>query len=137
MAIQIGLDVVLEYNSGTDASPTWTEVGFQVTGTLTIDSNTVDTTTKSTSGWSSMVGTFRSWSFSFDGKMDRADAGIIYLENAAINRTEVHVRWRVKVGATATFTGKGVLESWEYSFPVDDAAGFAGTVRGNGALTKA
>lgn len=135
MAIQIGLDTVLEYNAGTDAAPSWIEVGFQVSGGLNIETNTVDTTTKSSAGWATFAATIGSWTMSVEGKLDRGDPGVRYLENAAAKRKEVHLRFRQKTGTTVRFEGKGVMEGWEYSFPVDDAATFSGSVKGNGAIS--
>lgn len=134
MSIQIGIDTVLEYNAGSDVAPSWIEVGFQVSGDLTIEGKTVDTTTKSSAGWSTSAMTFSAWSMKVEGKMDRGDAGIRYLENASLRRLQVHVRFRSKTGTTVRFEGKGWLENWNYSFPVDDAASFSGDITGNGSI---
>ena len=135
MAIQIGLDTVLEYNAGSDAGPSWIEVGYQVTGGLSIETNTVDTTTKSSAGWATFAATIGSWSMTVEGKLDRGDPGTRYLENAATKRLEAHLRFRQKKGTTVRFEGKGILEGFEYAFPVDDAATFSVTVKGNGAIS--
>jgi hypothetical protein len=135
--VQVGLDIILQVNVGSDAAPSWITVGKQVNGDFKVAANTVDTTTKEDSGWSNSEATFSSWSVSFEGKLQRADAGIIFFENAAWTPgSKVHIRWWLKEGATAYFEGKGALESWDYGFPVDDAAGFTGAVKGKGKPTR-
>lgn len=48
-------------NTGTVASPTWTEIPNQKDGPLSIDPNMVDTTTKSDAGWSTQSPTTKTW----------------------------------------------------------------------------
>lgn len=136
MSLQMGVNAILQYNAGTEGSPVWVDVGEQVGGDLDISSNPVDTTTKGQLGWSRFSPTFSSWSFSLEGKVDNADAGINYLAAAATNRTEAHVRWYMKTAPTKLYTGKAFLEGWKISAPVDDAATWSTTLRGNGQLVE-
>lgn len=144
MSIIAGQDVVLQFNMGTDSVPNWQDIGPQVTGELSIEGSTVDVTTKQTKGWADKLRTFSSWSFSCEGKLDRSDLGVKYLENIAMRKTSsgnavkgtVHLRWRFQDGATAVFEGKGVLENFAYTFPVEDAASWSASISGAGELSR-
>jgi hypothetical protein len=141
MAIQIGGDTKLQVNTGTVGSPTWTNVGFEVTSSLNIELDTVDANTKGNNGWGSQISTLRRWSGSVDGKLDRSDNGVVYLEDAAMNKTQLHVRFNISNSAggagDGTFTGFAWTSSHGYTFDVSDVAGFSTAFAGDGELIKA
>lgn len=87
MAKEIGLNWLFYLNTGTVASPTWTVITNQRDGNFDISQNTVDTTTKSDSGWVTKVAVTREGAASFSIVYDSTDSTHTALLSAALNGT--------------------------------------------------
>ena len=57
-----GINFVVLVNTGTELAPVWTKVGGQRGGTLNRTLDTIDITSKDTSGWREIEGNFFEWS---------------------------------------------------------------------------
>jgi predicted secreted protein len=100
------ITVVVQVNTGTEGSPTWTTVGGQKNATLTRTVRTEDTTTKDvTSRYATAIVGYKEWSVSCGALKVESDTGYAALEAAFNNNTKVQLRWTK--ASTGVFTGYG------------------------------
>ena len=135
MAVGTGVNFLVQVNTGTTASPTWTTVGNQRTATTNLNTETVDITSKGNANWADTISTFRSWSIDLEGLMDESDSGYNLILTAFKNKVDVGVRLLTQAGAT--MTGTAVSSDLKLNLPYDDAAGYSVTFNGKGALAFA
>ena len=73
MALILGMNSKLYYNTGSYGSPTWTLITNVKDVEVNLDSETVDSTTRANSGWKSSVVTLRVASITFSMNYDKSD----------------------------------------------------------------
>jgi predicted secreted protein len=93
MAIEVGKSWLVYLNTGTVASPTWTLVANQKDLSVDITQNTIDTTNKSNSGWTTQIVSTRDLAVSFTIQFDQTDATHSAIMSASVNQTEKH--WKL------------------------------------------
>ncbi|RJQ25447.1 MAG: phage tail protein [Peptococcaceae bacterium] len=129
-----GINFLLKVNTGTEGAPVWTTVGGQRDGTLSLDSDGIDVTSKDNMGWADEIVGNNSWSMDFESLLLEDDAAFLELEDAYMSRSLVQVRFSTPAGKT--YTGKARV-TLEISGPHDDMLTLSGTLTGAGALVKA
>lgn len=128
MALLRGVDVLL-YVPSTATEP----VAGQRNATLSLSSDTIDTTAKDTGDWRTFLAGLKSWTLSCDGLYVTADAGILELENSFLNGDTVTVKLAKDTDWTAT--GEAVITSLDYDASLEDVMSFSVELQGTGALT--
>ena len=129
-----GVDFLIQVNTGTEATPTWTTVAGQQNATLNREVDEADITSKDSDGWYEGLPTIRNWSIDFDGLIVEDDTGYKALEDAYMNNEILQVQIVTPVGNK--YTGKAYLTDFPIEAPYDDAATYSGTLQGTGPLTK-
>jgi len=133
MAVR-GADVVVLVDTGTQ-TPNWTIVGGQRGATLHFETDTVDVTTKgSTGAMREVLPTFVAWTVSCDGLIVNNDTALAFLRNAWKNRNIVKVRF--KFAEDDIEEGSAIVRSADFEAPYDDSATYSCEFDGVGALTK-
>lgn len=112
-----------------------TSIGGQRNGTLTINSGTIDITSKDGASWVETISGVKSWTVSGDGITLEGDSGLEELIDKTIAGTAVDVTVTTPNGRN--FTGSGTISSYEESAPYDGAYSYSLTIEGNGALAEA
>lgn len=129
----VGKDYLLDLNTGTAASPTWTLIGGQRSADLSREADSIDVSHKTSGGWKSNKAGLRGWSIDLDALVLLSDAALPYLEKAFNDGVEVNVRLKYPDGTVQS--GWGSLTSFSLSTPHDGEASLSGTIEGNGALS--
>ncbi len=143
MAIFNGTDLILkvsETSGGTEY-----KLLHSQNVSLSVNADTIDVSTKDSSGWRDLIGGQKSFSLSADGLYDYSPtAGTTTdpsdLVTQMLNRTEVTFTFTyggtLAVGDTY-YTGSGLVTSFEVSGGVEDAPTYSVSIEGTGALTQA
>lgn len=124
MAYTLGHDILISVNG--------TAVAGQQHAALTLDGETVETTTKSDFPHRTFTGGVCGWHVYCTGLVELADAGLVALEAAVMSRTPVTVV--VAVGSRR-YTGQALVAFFAYHGPQQKAAIATAALRGTGALT--
>ena len=109
---------------------------------LSINVDTIDISTKDSSGFRDLLGGQKSFSLSADGLMDfntgAGDTEPDELFNQAMGRTLVTFVFGLASPATGdyTYSGSGFVTSMEYSAGTEDAPTYSVTIEGSGTLTQ-
>jgi len=143
MAIFNGTDLILkvsETSGGTEY-----KLLHSQNVSLSVNADTIDVSTKDSSGWRDLIGGQKSFSLSADGLYDYSPtAGTTTdpsdLVTQMLNRTEV--TFTFTYGGTLSagdtyYTGSGLVTSFEVSGGVEDAPTYSVSIEGTGALTQA
>ena len=85
----LGLDAKLYYNTGTYASPTWTEITNVKDLTLNLEKGEADVSTRGGNGWKQTVGTLKDASIEWGMVWDPDDTAFTAIKNAFINNTSI------------------------------------------------
>lgn len=132
-----GVDFVIKVQTGVDETtgdPIFTIVGGQRGATLNRSAETIDITTKSSSGWRENEASIREWSIETDGLLIEDDTAYTELENCYMNGTKVLVE--LVTAAGNTYEGEALITDFPIEAPYDDAATYSVTLQGTGPLTK-
>jgi len=93
--------------------------------TLSINADTIDTSTKDSGGWRDILSGQRSFSISADGLMDFISAGTTTdpdeIFDFMYNRNKVDFTFALSSPQGYTFTGEGFVTSLEVTGGVEDA----------------
>lgn len=134
MAYEKGVSVLLKVNTGTDLLPVWTAVGGQRGATLNRSADTIETTSKDSTGYKSYAYGFKDWSIDADGLLVTDDAGYGELEDAFIAGTTIKVD--VVMASGDKYSGDVIITDFPIEAPYDDMTTYSVTLQGSGALTK-
>ena len=108
---------------------------------LSTNVDTIDITTKDSSGFRELLGGTKSFSLSADGLMDfeavTGDTDVEELFAQMLDRTAVTFTFALASAAGYTVTGSGFLTSLEISGGTEDAPTYSVSIEGTGALTVA
>ncbi|MDK2986537.1 MAG: hypothetical protein PWQ96_2181 [Clostridia bacterium] len=132
-----GVDFVIKVQTGVDETtgdPIFTIVGGQRGATLNRSAETIDITTKSSSGWRENEASIREWSIEADGLLIEDDTAYTELENCYMNGTKSLVE--LVTAAGNTYEGEALITDFPIEAPYDDAATYSVTLQGTGPLTK-
>lgn len=133
MAVK-GIDIVVQVNTGTDSSPSWTTIGGQQGGSLNLETDDIDVTDKDGSGWTERLAGIRDWSIDFDGLHSDTDSGLQELFDEYMNHNQVNVRFQMANGDV--YEGDANISDLTVDAPHDDAATASGTLNAAGKLQK-
>ena len=129
----VGKDYLLLVNTGTVETPVWTLIGGQRGSSLSRKADSVDTSHKTSGGWTSKKAGLRSWSIDLSGLVLLNDPGIEALEQAFTAGQEVNLKFQYP---DATYrTGWAAITDFSFENPHDGAATLKGSLEGNGALS--
>lgn len=107
---------------------------------LSMNVDTIDISTKDSSGWRDLLGGQKSFSLSADGLMDfagvAADTEVDELFDQMFARTAVTFTFALSTPAGYTITGSGFITSLEISGGTEDAPTYSCSIEGTGALTR-
>ena len=120
-----GLDVLIKVGS--------TVVGGQRNASLEMSAETIDTTVKSTGGWSAKIPGIKSWTSSCDGVYFVDDAGLEAAQAAFMNGTEVKLDFSNSAGLA--YSGQAVITSMSVEAGLEDIVSYTISFEGTGALT--
>jgi TP901-1 family phage major tail protein len=107
---------------------------------LSMNVDTIDISTKDSSGFRDLLGGQKSFSLSADGLMDfagvAADTEVDELFDQMFARTAVTFTFALATPAGYTITGSGFITSLEISGGTEDAPTYSCSIEGTGALTR-
>jgi TP901-1 family phage major tail protein len=139
MAIFSGTDLVLKVQAVNGAADEY-KLMHCTTCSLSINSDTIDVSTKDSEGWKDLLGGQKSFSLSGDGFMDFASTGSTtdpdeLLQNL-FDRDAVTFTFALDVQSGYKLTGSGFITSVEISGGTEDAPTYSVSIDGSGPLTK-
>lgn len=108
-------------------------LGGQRGASLSVSSDTVDTTTRDSNGWKEKDYSMKEWSVSTDGLLVENDACYEALEAALFNGTILDI---VVDRKGTKYTGKCLITSFENDAPYDDNLSYSISIEGTGELVK-
>ena len=126
MSVVKGLDVLIKVGGQV--------VGGQRNASIELSSETIDTTTKQSNGWSTKVAGTKSWTSSCDGVYFVDDAGIQAVYTAFENGSEVELEFSSTSGVY--HKGTCVISSISEESGMDDVTSYTMAFEGTGALTN-
>jgi len=133
MAIR-GADIIVLVNTGS-GTPQWTAIAGQRGATLHLETDTIDVTTKDSSGaMRENLPTFIAWTVSCDGLIVDGDTALEFLRNAWRNRDIVKIRF--KFADDDIEEGDAIISSADFEAPYDDSATYSCEFMGVGELTR-
>lgn len=86
-SVVLGLNAKLYRNTGTQQSPTWTDIANIKDLTLNLEKGEADATTRASSGWRQTVATLKEASVEFEMVWDPSDQGFQAIQEAFFNNT--------------------------------------------------
>lgn len=127
-------DKVLVYSS--PDGTTYSVLGAQRGGTLTINMDTIEVTAKNDDLAKEFVSGRYTWNVDCDALVVIGDAGVEQFEAVALSGQKVYVKFEVSDGTnTKTYTGKGIVTSYSVTGSMEDVATVSCSIQGTGALT--
>ena len=139
MAIFNGTDLILKVLNQASGG---TEEKLMHSQNVSISMNvdTIDISTKDSSGFRELLGGQKSFSLSADGLMDfsatAGDTDVAELFDQMMDRTAVDFIFALATPAGYTITGDGFITSLEISGGTEDAPTYSVSIEGTGAITK-
>ena len=138
MAIFNGTDLILKVSPSSGG--TQAKLMHSQNVSLSVNVDTIDISTKDSSGFRDLLGGQKSFSLSADGLMDFAgvagDTEVDELLDQMMARTAVTFTFALDVPAGYTITGSGFLTSLEISGGTEDAPTYSCSIEGSGTLTR-
>ena len=128
----MGIDFIIQVNTGTEQTPVWTTVAAQRGAKLNRSSDTVDTTTKDSDSWKENEYTFREWSIDADGLIVENDEGYKALDDAFFQLKKLQVQMVTAAGNK--YKGLSLLTDFSNDAPYNDSATYSVKLLGTGAL---
>lgn len=138
MAIFNGTDLILKVSPSSGG--TQAKLMHSQNVSLSVNVDTIDISTKDSSGFRDLLGGQKSFSLSADGLMDFAgvagDTEVDELFDQMMARTAVTFTFALATPAGYTITGSGFLTSLEISGGTEDAPTYSCSIEGSGTLTR-
>lgn len=140
MAIFNGSDLILKVSDASGG--TENKLMHSQTCSLSINMDTIDITTKDSSGWNEFIGGAKSFTLSADGLMDfnstGTDTEFDQLFDQLSGRTAVDFTFTLASTTSGDYfyTGDGYITSLEVSGGTEDAPTYSVSIQGTGALTQ-
>ena len=108
-------------------------IGGQRNATIEMSAETIDTTTKSSGGWTTKIAGLKSWTCSADGIFFIDDAGRKACETAFLNGGTVQVELSNETGLY--YAGNVLISSMSVEAGQDDVVSYSVSFEGTGELT--
>jgi predicted secreted protein len=137
MAIFNGTDLVLKVQAANGAADEF-KLLHSTSCSLSMNMDTIDISTKDSSGFRDLLGGQKSFSLSADGLMDFLDTGSttdpeeLFTEMMA--RNPVTFTFALATPAGHKYTGSGFITSLEVTGGVEDAPTYSVSIEGTGAI---
>lgn len=128
-----GADVLVSVNTGSQQSPSWTEIGGQRSATINMQADTIDTSDKTTGGFKTFMAGLIEWSVEMDALYVENDNGMSALHDAFIARAMVEIV--VTFDGVTRYTGYAYVTELSSDAAHDDAVTMKCTLSGASALT--
>lgn len=139
MAIFNGSDLILKIQAAAGAADEFKLMHSQNVS-LSYNVDTIDITTKDSSGNRTLLGGTKSFSLSADGLMDFTSSGsttdVDELFTSSRNRTSVTFTFALDTPAGYKYTGSGFITSLEISGGTEDAPTYSATIEGSGDIVQ-
>lgn len=129
-----GVSFLVAINTGTTATPVWTNVAGQRDATLNLNTAEFDATTKDSANWHEGLTGIRDWDISFNNLFGESDTGLAELENAFLNNEQVQIK--LTTAANNTYDGTATLTNYAIGMPYNDVVTANGTLKGSGPLNR-
>lgn len=115
-----------------------TAIGYAKDGTLNINGETIDITSKNSAGWKQILAGLRSWGVDGSGLhvYDDATTGFSDLFDLIDGKTEVSIKFTTAISGDEYLTGDAFLRTLSMETPNEEASTFSFSFEGNGALNK-
>lgn len=129
-----GVDVLLKVRKDGDLIV----IGGQTGATLNREAESIDTTDKTSDGFSSAMAGTISWSIDADGFVVLGDEGFDLIEETFMSRSPFEAEIRVGTADNAngrTYSGEVYITDLPLDFAQDDAVTYSLTLEGNGKLS--
>lgn len=131
-----GVDVLLKV---ADETGEYKVIGGQTGATLNREAETIDTTDKTSDGFSSAMAGIISWSIDADGFVVLGDEAFDLIEDAFLQRKRFKAE--IRVGAKdnqsgRTYSGYVYITDLPLEFAQDDAVTYSLTLQGDGKLER-
>jgi len=131
-----GVDVLLKIK---DSEGVVQILGGQTSATLNREAETIDTTDKTSGGFTSSIAGLLSWSIDSEGFVVLGNSALEQLEDAFLGRMEVMAE--IRVGSTddaegITYSGTGYIVDLPLEFAQDDAVTYSLSIQGSSPLVK-
>lgn len=127
-----GKAVLVKANTGTEQAPEYTAILGQKGCTLSIGTDTTDTTTKDSGNWSENAVTYNNWSVSFDGLLKETDPALTAVRTEQKAGNQVLVQVEMPDGSKQE--GLASITSFEIDAPHDDEVSYSCELEGSGEL---
>lgn len=114
-----------------------TAIAESLSASIEFSTNEIDTTTKSSGGWSEMLPGVRSWSITDNGLKEwgTASGNTATLEDTWINRTKIAVKFATADSGDRGFQGDAYITSLSESADIDSGATYDVTITGTGPIS--
>lgn len=106
MAVVLGMNAKMYRNTGTYASPTWSEIDSVKDVTLSLETGEADVTTRAAGGWRESIATLRDASLEFEMVYDSAGTHFAAIKTAFTAGT--NIEFLVLDGDNATSGSQGL-----------------------------
>lgn len=117
-----------------DGSP----IAHSNSSNISFSQTLIDVTTKDSSNWTEDLRGDRSATLSVEGLVDySASFGADELADMIVSAQSANFSLTTGVSGDTKYTGTVNLESLELTFPNNEAAGYSGSLKATGAVTKA
>lgn len=115
-----------------------TAVGYARGGTLNINNDMLDATSKNSAGWKDTLPGLRSWTVEGDGLhlYDDATTGFSDLFALIDAKTQVSLKFTTAVSGDKYYTGNAYVTSISLETPNEDVSTFSFSFEGDGALAE-
>lgn len=130
-----GCDVLVKLKKG----GSYVVLGGQTGASLERSAETIDTTDKTSGGYTTSIAGLKSWSVSTDGFVTIGDESFELLEQAFEDRIPVELEIRVGANDNAkgiTYVGSAYITDFPLDFAQDSAVTYSLSFSGASALTK-
>lgn len=124
MGVKLGLDAKLYRNTGTFASPTWTEVQNVKDLTLNLEAGEADVTTRGNAGWRATLAALKDASIEFEMVWDTADTDFTAIKDAFFGSTGIEfavMDGDITVAGTQGLRATMSITSFSRSEPLEEA----------------
>ena len=137
MAIFNGTDLILKVSPSNGG--TAVKLMHSQTVSLSVNTDTIDISTKDSAGFRDLIGGQKSFSLSADGLMDFATGGsdteLDELFTQMLARTAVTFVFGIADASAYNMSGSGFITSIEVSGGTEDAPTYSVSIEGSGTLT--
>ena len=128
----IGLDVLLQINTGTPESPTYTTIGGQQDASINPATDPIDVSSKDGEGWKEYKGGFKGWDGDWENIVKESDQGINAAIAAFFSKQPILVKILFPGGMR--MTGSALIIAIPMKSPMGGASTYSFKVQGTGPL---